>query len=180
MIFPIIIKLVKQSYLCHNKSIGTNIFFKNQSIQRERSPMTTTIETDLKEILGKLDNHLERIDNRLSNLELNQIEIKGEIKILDEKLSGQINALDEKLSGQVNALDEKLSGQVNALDKKLSGQVNALDEKLSGQISTLDEKVIGIHKRLDNQEFINRGVLVGVILALFAGVVKLFGFFPNP
>ena len=131
--------------------------------------MTTTIETDLKEILGKLDNHLERIDNRLSNLELNQIEIKGEIKILDEKLSGQINALDEKLSGQVNALDEKLSGQVNAVD-----------EKLSGQISTLDEKVIGIHKRLDNQEFINRGVLVGVILALFAGVVKLFGFFPNP
>mgnify|MGYP002654345960 CR=1 FL=1 len=131
--------------------------------------MTTTIETDLKEILGKLDNHLERIDNRLSNLELNQIEIKGEIKILDEKLSGQINALDEKLSGQINALDEKLSGQINALD-----------EKLSGEISTLDEKVIGINKRLDNQEFINRGILVGIILALFAGVVKLFGFFPNP
>jgi len=131
--------------------------------------MTTTIETDLKEILGKLDNHLERIDNRLSNLELNQIEIKGEIKILDEKLSGQINALDEKLSGQINALDEKLSGQINALD-----------EKLSGEISTLDEKVTGIDKRLDNQEFINRGILVGIILALFAGIVKLFGFFPNP
>jgi chaperonin cofactor prefoldin len=109
--------------------------------------MKTTIETDLKEILGKLDNHLERIDNRLSNLELNQIEIKSEIKILDEKLSGQINALDEKLSGQ---------------------------------ISTLDEKITGIDKRLDNQEFINRGILVGIILALFAGVVKLFGFFPNP
>jgi chaperonin cofactor prefoldin len=120
--------------------------------------MKTTIETDLKEILGKLDNHLERIDNRLSNLELNQIEIKSEIKILDEKLSGQINALDEKLSGQINALDEKLSGQ----------------------ISTLDEKITGIDKRLDNQEFINRGILVGIILALFAGVVKLFGFFPNP
>ena len=98
--------------------------------------MTTTIETDLKEILGKLDNHLERIDNRLSNLELNQTEIKGEIKILDEKLSGQI--------------------------------------------SILDEKITGIDKRLDNQEFINRGILVGIILALLAGVVKLFGFFPNP
>jgi chaperonin cofactor prefoldin len=109
--------------------------------------MKTTIETDLKEILGKLDNHLERIDNRLSNLELNQIEIKSEIKILDEKLSGQMNALDEKLSGQIN---------------------------------TLDEKITGIDKRLDNQEFINRGILVGIILALFAGVVKLFGFFPNP
>jgi archaellum component FlaC len=131
--------------------------------------MTTTIETDLKEILGKLDNHLERIDHRLSNLELNQIEIKSEIKILDEKLSGQINALDEKLSEQINALDEKLSGQINALDEKLSGQIN-----------TLDEKITGIDKRLDNQEFINRGILVGIILALFAGVVKLFGFFPNP
>ena len=58
--------------------------------------------------------------------------------------------------------------------------MNALDEKLSGQISTLDEKITGIDKRLDNQEFINRGILVGIILALFAGVVKLFGFFPNP
>ena len=46
--------------------------------------------------------------------------------------------------------------------------------------TTLDEKITGIDKRLDNQEFINRGILVGIILALFAGVVKLFGFFPNP
>jgi hypothetical protein len=34
-------------------------------------------------------------------------------------------------------------------------------------------------KELDNQEFINRGVLVAVIIALISGVVKLFGFFPS-
>ncbi|MFM6371626.1 MAG: hypothetical protein ACKPGN_25965, partial [Dolichospermum sp.] len=51
--------------------------------------------------------------------------------------------------------------------------------ELSGEIKTLDEKVIGIDKRLDNQEFINRGVIVAVIIALISGVVKLFGFFPT-
>ncbi|MFM6076693.1 MAG: hypothetical protein ACKPB9_34785, partial [Dolichospermum sp.] len=48
-----------------------------------------------------------------------------------------------------------------------SGEIKTLDEKLSGEIKTLEEKVIGIDKRLDNQEFINRGVLVAVIIALF-------------
>ncbi|WP_265586185.1 hypothetical protein [Cuspidothrix issatschenkoi] len=36
-----------------------------------------------------------------------------------------------------------------------------------------------IQQALDNQELINRGVLVAVIIALISGVVKLFGFFPT-
>jgi hypothetical protein len=32
----------------------------------------------------------------------------------------------------------------------------------------------GIGKRLDTQEFINRSVVVGFVLAVLAGVVKLF------
>ena len=126
--------------------------------------MKTTIETDLKEILGKLDNHLERIDNRLSNLELNQIEIKSEIKILDEKLSGQINALDEKLSGQINALDEKLSGQINTLDQKVSG----IDKRLE----IVESRVNGL-----------TGWLIGVLFPLVGGLLDILGkltFFPNP
>jgi hypothetical protein len=53
-----------------------------------------------------------------------------------------------------------------------------MDEKLSGEIKTLDEKVGGIDKRLENQEFINRGVLVALIVALIGGAAKLFGAFP--
>lgn len=86
--------------------------------------MATTIETDLKDILTKIDNRLDRIENDLTEIKINQSETRGEIKVLDEKITG-------------------------------------------------------IGKRLENQEFIGRSIFVGVILALLAGAVKLFGFPPN-
>jgi murein lipoprotein len=44
-------------------------------------------------------------------------------------------------------------------------------------IKTVNAKLDGLGKRLDTQEFINRSVVVGLVLAIAAGVVKLF--FPN-
>ena len=87
--------------------------------------MAIPIETDLKDILTKIDNRLDRMENDLTEIKINQSETRGEIKVLDEKITG-------------------------------------------------------IGKRLENQEFIGRSIFVGVILALLAGVVKLFGFPPNP
>ena len=87
--------------------------------------MAIPIETDLKDILTKIDNRLDRIENDLTEIKINQSETRGEIKVLDEKITG-------------------------------------------------------IGKRLENQEFIGRSIFVGVILALLAGAVKLFGFPPSP
>jgi hypothetical protein len=39
--------------------------------------------------------------------------------------------------------------------------------------------VSGIDKRLDNQEFINRGILVAVVIALLSGAAKLFDILPK-
>ena len=128
------------------------------------------IETDLAKFLNKLDDKLDnldrkfeqkfdkldtrlnKIDDRLNNLEVGQSELKGEIKTLDERLSGEIKTLD----------------------KKLSGEIKVLDEKLSGEIKTLGATVKKMDKRLANQEFTNRGVLVGLILVMLGGLVKLF------
>ena len=87
--------------------------------------MAIPIETDLKDILTKIDNRLDRMENDLTEIKINQSETRGEIKVLDEKITG-------------------------------------------------------IGKRLENQEFIGRSIFVGVILALLAGAVKLFGFPPSP
>jgi hypothetical protein len=78
-------------------------------------------------------------------------------------------------------LDFGLNGksQIKALDERLSGEIKTLDERLSGNIKTLSEKVDGLGKRLDNQEFLNRGVVVAVLAALIAGGAKLFGFLPK-
>ncbi|MDM3860126.1 MAG: hypothetical protein PT118_09865, partial [Aphanizomenon gracile PMC644.10] len=94
----------------------------------------------------------------------------------------EVNQKMEKQFAEVNQKLEIIDGRLNKLEigqAELSGEIKTLDGKLSGEIKTLEEKVIDIDKRLDNQEFINRGVLVAVIIALISGVVKLFGFFPT-
>ena len=60
--------------------------------------------------------------------------------------------------------------------------MKALDERLTGKIETINAKIDGLGKRLDTQEFINRSVMVGLVLAIAAGVFKLFfpGFPGNP
>jgi len=127
------------------------------------------IQTDIASILGEIRQDLKGINDRLGKIEIGQAEIKGQIKSVDERLSGKIEALDEKLSGQIKSVDERLSGKIEALDEKLSGQIKAVDTK----VDQLD-------KRVGNQEFTNRGVLVGLILVILGGAAKFFGIVNNP
>ncbi|MBE9247658.1 DUF4164 domain-containing protein [Dolichospermum sp. LEGE 00240] len=103
---------------------------------------------------------------------------------LDQKIEKQFTEVNQKMDRQFTEVNQKMEKQFSEVNKKLETIDNKLNKleigqaELSGEIKTLEEKVIGIDKRLDNQEFINRGVLVAVIIALISGVVKLFSFFP--
>jgi hypothetical protein len=50
-------------------------------------------------------------------------------------------------------------------------------DRSTGEIKELEADIKGIGKRLDTQEFINRSVIVGFVLAVGAGAIKFF--FPN-
>ncbi len=91
--------------------------------------MSVMIEQDLKEILVKIDQKIDKIDERLNKLEIGQVRLESELK---------------------------------------------------GELKRIEEKIDGLDKRLDFQEFINRGVLIGFILAILGGLAKVFGFIPNP
>ena len=100
---------------------------------------------------------------------------------LDQKIEKQFAEVNQKMDRQFTEVNQKFT-EVNKKLETIDGRLNKLEigqVELSGEIKTLEEKVSGIDKRLDNQEFINRGVLVAVIIALISGVVKLFGFFPT-
>lgn len=89
----------------------------------------------------------------------------------------------DKLSEEIKADQKKILEEVNNLklgQARIEGEIKAIDERLSGQIKALDTKIEQIDKRVANQEFTNRGVLIGLILALLGGAVKLFGWIPNP
>ncbi|MGL6343754.1 MAG: hypothetical protein ACRC80_32000 [Waterburya sp.] len=119
-----------------------------------------TIETDLGQLLGQINQKLEKISDDVSQLKVGQA-----------RLEGKIEAVDEKLSGQIKAVDEKLSGQITAVDERLSGQITAVDERLSGQIKAMDTKIDQLEKRIGNQEFINRGTFGGIVLLALGGIV---------
>ncbi|WP_028954385.1 hypothetical protein [Synechocystis sp. PCC 7509] len=61
---------------------------------------------------------------------------------------------------------------------RLENKIDKIGEDVSDlkvKVEVLAEKVDGITKRLDTQEFINRGVIIGLILAVLGGFAKIFG-----
>ena len=87
--------------------------------------MSISVETDLKEILTRIDSKLDKLTEDVTELKVGQAEIKGDIK-------------------------------------------------------ALDTKVEGLDKRVSNQEFTNRGVLIGLIVVILGGAAKFFGIVGNP
>jgi archaellum component FlaC len=77
--------------------------------------MSLTIETDLKDILNKLDQRLERIELNITDLKLGQSDINGEIKTINTKLV----SLNDKFDGLQKTVD-KLSTDVSASNRDIS------------------------------------------------------------
>jgi uncharacterized protein Yka (UPF0111/DUF47 family) len=89
--------------------------------------------------------------------------------------------LDQQFK-QVNQQFEKINQRLERIENDVTdlkiGQVR-LESELKGELKRIEEKIDGLDKRLEFQEFINRGVLIGFIVAILAGLAKLFGFVPN-
>jgi hypothetical protein len=80
------------------------------------------------------------------------LEIKSDIKSLDSKIEQRFNKVDERLS------------------KLEIGQAD-----IKGDIKALDTKTEQLDKRIGNIEFANRGILIGLVVVILGGAVKLFG-----
>ena len=73
--------------------------------------------------------------------------------------------------------------QINQKLDKLSADVTELkvgQAEIKGDIKALDTKVEQLDKRVGNQEFTSRGVLVGLIVVILGGAAKFFGIMGNP
>ncbi|MEA5511303.1 Bdr protein [Crocosphaera sp. UHCC 0190] len=140
-----------------------------------QTPITVTYS--LEEILGQINSKLDKLDDKFED-KFEQLENKVEAKFeqLDDKFETKFEQLENKFETKLDKLDEKFDAKFEILDEKVDHlQKDVIS--LTGDVKTLDAKVEGIGKRLDTQEFINRSVVVGFVLAIGTGAVKLF--FPN-
>lgn len=76
-----------------------------------------------------------------------------------------------QISTDLGKILERIENKLDNLQKDVA------DLKV-GQ-ARLEEKVEGLSQRVNNQEFVSRGVLIGLIVAIAGGAAKLFGFDGN-
>ncbi len=77
---------------------------------------------------------------------------------------------------------EEILGEIKQSIKEVNQKLDEqalLQVELKGDIKALDTKIDGIGKRLENQEFISRGILIALIVAILGGFAKLFGVVGN-
>lgn len=76
----------------------------------------------------------------------------------------------------------EILGEIKQELKNIDNRLNKLEvgqAELKGEIKAVDTKVEQLDKRVANQEFTNRGVLVGLVLVILGGAIKLFGMAGN-
>ncbi|ELS01904.1 hypothetical protein Xen7305DRAFT_00016110 [Xenococcus sp. PCC 7305] len=115
-------------------------------------------------------------------IEIDIAEILKDIQSKQYRMFMDMQSKQDRMSIDMQSKQDKILEEIKEIkvgQAKLEGRIDTLDEKLSGQIKTLDAKVEQIDKRVANQEFANRGVLVGLIVALLVGTAKVFGFGGN-
>ncbi|MDW8117112.1 MAG: hypothetical protein RMI92_11870 [Geminocystis sp.] len=118
--------------------------------------MSVTIEQDLKEYLAQ---------------QFKQIELR--FQQIDQRFE-QIEKRFEKIDTRFEKVEQKFE-KIEAKLEKIEGDITDLKV---GQ-ARLEEKMDALDKRLEFQEFINRGILIGFLAAILAGLAKLFGVIPG-
>ena len=140
--------------------------------------MTTTPTTVSYTLEDVLDRFEQKMDRQFA--EVNQ-KMDRQFAEVNQKMDRQFAEVNQKMDRQFAEVNKQFA-EVNKQFTEVNQKLNKLEigqVELSGEIKTLDEKVSGIDKRLDNQEFLNRGVLVALIVALMGGAAKLFGWLPT-
>ncbi|MDJ0659732.1 MAG: hypothetical protein QNJ42_09605 [Crocosphaera sp.] len=84
----------------------------------------------------------------------------------------------KKIDDKLDSNHKEVKQDIKDVNTKLDTIQRDITDLKVGQ-AKLEEKVDGLGKRLDYQEFINRGVIIGLIVALLGGLAKMLGFIGN-
>jgi len=99
------------------------------------------------------------------------------------ELTTDLSQVLAQITQKLDQIDQKFEAKLDKIDQKFETKLDKIDERLNklevGQ-AKLEEKMEGLGKRFESQEFISRGVVIGLIVAILGGLAKLFGFVGNP
>jgi len=92
------------------EAVLTRIESKIDSLEKRMDEKIDSLEKRMNERFDKVDERFDKVEDRLTKVEIGQAELKaelkGDIKVLDEKIEG----LKGELKGDIKVLDEKIEG----------------------------------------------------------------------
>ncbi len=162
--------------------------------------MAIQIESDLKDILLKIDNKLDNLQTDMTEVKISIVELKKDNQRLEEKIDNtdkKIDAsaknLEDKIDNIAKSLEDKidntdkkidttaksLEDKIDNTDKKIDATAKNLEDKINAIDKNLTDNIQNLAKRVDNSEFINRGIFIGLIVTLLGGFAKFLGIIGN-
>jgi len=92
------------------EAVLTRIESKIDSLEKRMDEKIDSLEKRMDGRFDKVDERFDKVEDRLTKVEIGQAELKaelkGDIKVLDEKIEG----LKGELKGDIKVLDEKIEG----------------------------------------------------------------------
>ena len=70
------------------ESVLTRIESKIDSLEKRMNEKIDSLEKRMDERFDKVDERFDKVEDRLTKLEIGQADLKGDIKVLDEKIEG--------------------------------------------------------------------------------------------
>jgi chromosome segregation ATPase len=121
-----------------------------------------------------------KIDKTYYHHNIMSLTIETDLKDIFNKIDQRLERMEQG-QNELKLSVSELKGDIKSLNTELKGDIKSLNTELKGDIKTLDIKVDGLSKRVDNQEFLLRGIFGGLLLIILGGAAKMFWNFPiNP
>ncbi|MDJ0581715.1 DUF4164 family protein [Crocosphaera sp.] len=95
------------------------------------------------------------------------------------KVTYDLEYILKKIDEKLDKMEESSHRRFEKMESKLDGIQKDVTDLKVGQ-AKLEEKVDGLGKKLDYQEFINRGIIIGLIVTVLGSLAKMLGFIGNP
>ncbi len=127
--------------------------------------MAIQVESDLKDILLKLDNKLDHLQSDMTEVKISVAELKKDNQRLEEKINSTAKSLEDK---------------IEATDKKIDTTSKGLEDKIDALNKNLSDNVQNLSKRVDNSDFINRGIFVSLVITILGGFASFLGLIGKP
>ena len=131
--------------------------------------VTYSLESFLEKLEQKIDKRFDDMDRKI---DYKFDEVNRRIDKLSEETNQKFNNLSEETAQKFKQLSEEFTKRFDKIDERLN--------KLEVGQGKIEEKVEGLSKRVDFQEFINRGVLLALVVTILGGFAKFLGIIGNP